>query len=181
MQSSNKIQISNLEIFFIDDDGFARGHILNKNISDLEISIPFDKTNIDFNIGDHLLVELEFVGKKQYKFKKMQRNNKINKQPLVSIIIYNYNYGRFLKDAIESALNQTYKNIEILFSDNSSTDDSWEIANFYSKKFPDKFCLFKNKVNQGTDSNLNNCWINRKGKYFVVLCSDDVLEHNFKI
>ena len=61
MQSSNKIQISNLEIIFIDDDGFARGHILNKNRSDQEISIPFDKTNIDFNVGDHLLVELEFV------------------------------------------------------------------------------------------------------------------------
>ena len=71
MQSNNKIQISNLEIIFIDDDGFARGHILNKNTSDQEISIPFDKTNIDFNIGDHLLVELEFVGKKQYKFKKI--------------------------------------------------------------------------------------------------------------
>ena len=71
MQSNNKIQILNLEIIFIDDDGFARGHILNKNTSDQEISIPFDKTNIDFNIGDHLLVELEFVGKKQYKFKKI--------------------------------------------------------------------------------------------------------------
>ncbi len=71
MQSNNKIRISNLEIIFIDDDGFARGHILNKNTSDQEISIPFDKTNIDFNIGDHLLVELEFVGKKQYKFKKI--------------------------------------------------------------------------------------------------------------
>ena len=56
MQSNNKIQISNLEIIFIDDDGFAIGHILNKNTSDQEISIPFDKTNIDFNIGDHLLV-----------------------------------------------------------------------------------------------------------------------------
>ena len=71
MQFNNKIQISNLEIIFIDDDGFARGHILNKNASDQEISIPFDKTNIDFNIRDHLLVELEFVGKKKYKFKKI--------------------------------------------------------------------------------------------------------------
>ena len=71
MQFNNKIQISNLEIIFIDDDGFARGHILNKNKSDQEISIPFDKTNIDLKIGDNLLVELEFVGKTKYKFKKI--------------------------------------------------------------------------------------------------------------
>ena len=47
MQSSNKIQISNLEIIFIDDDGFAIGNILNKNRLDQEIEIPFDKKNID--------------------------------------------------------------------------------------------------------------------------------------
>ena len=49
MQSNNKIQISNLEIIFIDDDGFAIGHILNKNTSDQEISIPFHKKNINLN------------------------------------------------------------------------------------------------------------------------------------
>ena len=63
MRSSNKIQISTLEIIFIDDDGFALGHILNKNRLDQEIVIPFDKTNIEFEVGDHLLVELEFIGK----------------------------------------------------------------------------------------------------------------------
>ena len=83
MQFNNKIQISKLEIIFIDDDGFARGHILNKNTSDQEISIPFDKTNIDFNMGDHLLVELEFVGKKQYKFKKLLK--KLNLRQTISL------------------------------------------------------------------------------------------------
>ena len=68
MQSNNKIQISNLEIIFIDNDGFAIGNILNKNRSDQEIEIPFNKKNIEFEIGDNLLVELEFVGKKKYKF-----------------------------------------------------------------------------------------------------------------
>ncbi len=71
MQFNNKIQISNLEIIFIDYDGFAVGHILNKNRPGQEFEIPFDEKNIDLNIGDHLLVELEVVGKKQYKFKKI--------------------------------------------------------------------------------------------------------------
>ena len=65
VQTNYKIQISNLEIIFIDDDGFAIGHIINKNRPDQEIEIPLNKKNIDFDIGDHLLVELEFVGKKQ--------------------------------------------------------------------------------------------------------------------
>ena len=80
MQSSNKIQISNLEIIFIDDDGFAIGNILNKNRLDQEIEIPFDKKNINFNIGDHLLVELEFIGKKQYKFKKIIKKIEFEKK-----------------------------------------------------------------------------------------------------
>ena len=71
MQSSNKIQISNLEIISINNDGFAFGYILNNKILDKEIEIPFDGANINFNIGDHLLVELEFIGKNRYKFKKI--------------------------------------------------------------------------------------------------------------
>ncbi len=71
MHHNNKIQISKLEIIFIDDDGFALGHILNNNKLDQEIEIPFDKTNIEFEISDQFLVELEFIGKKKYKFKKI--------------------------------------------------------------------------------------------------------------
>ena len=51
--------------------------------------------------------------------------------PLVSIIITNYNYGRFLGEAIESALAQTWQNREILFIDDGSTDDSVEVARRY--------------------------------------------------
>ncbi|HZV07815.1 MAG TPA: glycosyltransferase, partial [Gemmataceae bacterium] len=45
----------------------------------------------------------------------------------VSIIINNYNYGRFLRDAIESALAQTYPNVEVIVVDDGSTDNSREI------------------------------------------------------
>ena len=43
-------------------------------------------------------------------------------RPLVTVLIYNYNYGKYLTECFESVLNQTYNNIEISFSDNSSFD-----------------------------------------------------------
>jgi glycosyltransferase involved in cell wall biosynthesis len=99
--------------------------------------------------------------------------------PLVSIIIYNYNYGRFLHECIESVLTQTYQNIEILFSDNASTDNSWDIALEYSRNNPDIFFLAKNRSNFGQTANHKNCFINIRGKYYVVLGSDDLLHPDF--
>lgn len=96
--------------------------------------------------------------------------------PLVSILIYNYNYGRFLRECLDSAVHQTYPNIEILFSDNASSDDSWEIALEYSQRFPDKIFLARNHKNFGPSANLKNCMMNIRGKYFILLCSDDALD-----
>ena len=61
-------------------------------------------------------------------FKTQKRLRRMNIDPLVSVIIYNYNYGRYLSACFDSVINQSYQNIEILFSDNASTDDSWKIA-----------------------------------------------------
>ena len=60
----------------------------------------------------------------------------MEKEPLVSVIIPNFNYGHFLTECIESVLSQSYKNIEILISDNASNDESWEIVNSFDKAFP---------------------------------------------
>ena len=56
----------------------------------------------------------------------------ITPEPLVSIIMNCFNGGRYLRDAIDSVLNQTYKNWEIIFWDNQSTDNSAEIFNGYN-------------------------------------------------
>ncbi len=107
MQSNNKIQTSNLEIIFIDDDGFARGHILNKNKSDQEISIPFDKKNIDLEIGDNLLVELEFVGKKQYKFKKIIKKIEFEKNYFFAEVKLTSKGKFYLNELEKGSLNRT--------------------------------------------------------------------------
>lgn len=99
--------------------------------------------------------------------------------PLVSVCIYNFNYGRYLRQCIESVIAQTFKNIEICLSDNASTDDSWEIALEYAEKYPKKISLTRNRMNFGPNTNLYNCTLNMSGNYMLKLCSDDAIRPEF--
>ncbi|HXG36600.1 MAG TPA: glycosyltransferase, partial [Dehalococcoidia bacterium] len=54
--------------------------------------------------------------------------------PLVSVLIPNYNYGQYISDAIESVLNQTYQNFEIVICDDGSTDNSLEAIRRYAEQ-----------------------------------------------
>ncbi len=93
------------------------------------------------------------------------------KYPLVSICIPNYNYGRYLDGCIQSAINQTYPNIEVIFSDNCSTDNSMEIAN----KYKDRIKIYQNDTNIGAGKNFDRVCRLASGKYVILLAADDVL------
>ena len=151
MQSNNKIQISNLEIIFIDDDGFARGHILNKNTSDQEISIPFDKTNIDFNIGDHLLVELEFVGKKQYKFKKIIKKIEFEKNYFFAEVKLT-SKGKFYLNELERGSQKRAKIQPILIDDIKINKGDVVKAQKASREVLKKLKIKKLKINKNKKS-----------------------------
>jgi len=99
--------------------------------------------------------------------------------PLVSILCYNYNYGRYLRQCLESIFAQTYENIELCFSDNGSTDDSWGIALEFARKYPGKMHITRNRKNFGPDDNFANCKRMMTGKYYVNFCSDDVLDPEY--
>ncbi len=99
----------------------------------------------------------------------------MKRKPLVSIVIPNYNYGLTLRECLDSAVNQTYSNIEILFIDNGSNDDSMKIAKSYRKK---GVKVFKNKYNIGVRSH-NKIASLAKGEYIHILHSDDVVEPTF--
>jgi glycosyltransferase involved in cell wall biosynthesis len=99
----------------------------------------------------------------------------IPKTPLVTITVHNYNYGRFLEECLESVLNQSYSNIEVIFSDNASVDNSWGIACKYAKRFPHKMTVIRNNRNRGPFSNLLNCYRQMRGRLRIEMCSDDVL------
>lgn len=99
--------------------------------------------------------------------------------PLVSVLVYNYNYGKYLRECLESIGNQTYKNIEIVFSDNASTDESWDTALEFQKSHEDLITITRNRRNFGIDANYMNCINNARGKYFVNFCSDDAMHPEY--
>jgi glycosyltransferase involved in cell wall biosynthesis len=92
----------------------------------------------------------------------------MNKTPLVSILINNYNYARFLQKSIDSALNQTYSLIEVVVVDDGSTDNSREIINSYGNLIVPVL-----KKNGGQASAFNAGFQASKGEIICFLDADD--------
>lgn len=92
----------------------------------------------------------------------------------VSIIIPVYNTEKYLEACIESCINQTYKDIEIILVDDGSTDNSQKIIMQQKHKHPDLITVIS-KNNGGTGSALNVGIDNMKGEWFKWVSADDVL------
>lgn len=90
------------------------------------------------------------------------------KNPTVSILINNYNYAQYLPMAIESAINQSYKPVEIIVVDDGSTDNSQAILAGYSGKISAIL-----KSNGGQASAINEGFKNCQGAIICLLDSDD--------
>ncbi len=155
MHSSNKIQISKLEIIFIDDDGFAFGHIFNKNRLDQEIEIPFDKTNIEFEIGDHLLVELEFVGEKKYKFKKIIKKIEFEKNFFFAEVKLT-SKGKFYLNELERGSQNRAKIQPILINSIKINKGDVVKAQSASHEILKKIKIKKLKINKNNKFRKNN-------------------------
>ena len=89
--------------------------------------------------------------------------------PLVSIVIPVYNGANYVSEAIESALKQTYKNIEVIVVNDGSTDNTEEIVKSYGNKV-----RYFYKENGGTSTALNLGIKNMRGEYFSWLSHDDM-------
>lgn len=97
---------------------------------------------------------------------------------LVSILIPVYNRESFIEQTINSAINQSYKNIEIVVVDNASTDDTWTIVKSMSKK-DKRIKAFRNEVNVGPLRNWRRCLDESNGEYTKILWSDDLIDARF--
>lgn len=98
------------------------------------------------------------------------------KTPLFSVLIANYNNGRYLQEAIDSVLEQTYTNWEIVLVDDKSTDNSFEIYEKY--KDDDRFHLYFNEENKGCGYTKHRCAELAQGELCGFLDPDDKLADN---
>lgn len=94
----------------------------------------------------------------------------VNIDPLVSIIITNYNYGYFLANAIDSALHQRYPAVEVVVVDDGSTDHSHDLIHAYGKRILPLF-----KQNGGQASAMNVGFDKSHGDIVIFLDADDML------
>ena len=97
--------------------------------------------------------------------------------PTVSICIPSYNHAPYLPAAIESALGQTYRDLEVVIVDDGSTDDSLEIARAYERREPERVRVLTHPghVNRGTAATANLARDVSRGSLWSGLPSDDVL------
>lgn len=93
---------------------------------------------------------------------------------MVSVIIPNYNHGRYLGDAIDSILAQTYTNYEIIVIDDGSTDNSREVAARYGDKIN-----YIYKENAGLSAARNTGIRHSEGEFIALLDADDMYEPGF--
>ena len=98
----------------------------------------------------------------------------MNKKIKVSVILTSYNHAEYLREAIDSVLNQTFTDFELIIWDDASTDKSWAIIQSYTDL---RIRAFRSEINQSGVSNVNRAISEEaKGKYIAIHHSDDIWE-----
>lgn len=96
----------------------------------------------------------------------------------VSVIMGIYNCENTLDKAINSIVNQTYTNWELIMCDDASTDNTYVVAKEYEKKYPNKIIVLKNEVNMRLAASLNRCIEVATGEYIARMDADDECVQN---
>lgn len=96
------------------------------------------------------------------------------KNPLVSICIPTYNNAKYLRESLDSIVNQTYPNKEIIVSDNASIDNTEKIVKEYVEKYKVKY--YKNEKNIGAEANFTRCIELANGEFIAIYHSDDIYD-----
>lgn len=98
--------------------------------------------------------------------------------PLISVVLTSYNYGHYIQEALESLIQQTYKNFEVIIIDDASTDHSLEVIRPYIKKDP-RFSLIVNEKNLGCHASFTKGIQKIQGEFYFGFASDDKILPNF--
>ncbi|GAB4225992.1 MAG: glycosyltransferase family A protein [Francisella sp.] len=102
----------------------------------------------------------------------------MNSQNKVSILIPVYNRESLIEETVKSAINQTYKNMEIIIVDNKSTDNTWKVLQKLASQ-DERIKIFQNKTNIGPVRNWKRCVDEASGEYGKILWSDDLMAPDF--
>ena len=97
----------------------------------------------------------------------------------ISIVLTAYNVEKYIGEAIESCLNQTYKDLEIIIVDDCSTDNTKNLIKSYVEKNKDIIKLIENDVNKGAGLARRIGIQNTTGEYVLILDGDDWLNNDF--
>ena len=100
-----------------------------------------------------------------------------NNLPLVSIAMASYNGERFIKEQLDSILNQSYQNIELVIVDDCSKDNTVEIIKNYQSKFSN-IKLFQNEMNSGVTKTFEKAIQESAGDFIAISDQDDIWELN---
>lgn len=95
-------------------------------------------------------------------------------RPLVSILIPTFNRERYLAEALDAALGQTYRHLEVLVSDNASTDLTYDVALQYVQRDP-RVRVFRQATNVGPIRNYEFLYAQAQGEFVVLLGDDDLV------
>ena len=95
---------------------------------------------------------------------------------LVSLLVFSYNQEKYIKESVLAALNQTYSPLEIIISDDCSTDNTFEIIKetISNYKGPHKVIINRNEINMGLIPHFNKILKMAKGKLIVDGAGDDI-------
>jgi glycosyltransferase involved in cell wall biosynthesis len=96
------------------------------------------------------------------------------RQPLFSVLVRNYNYAQYIGTALQSVLDQTYGNFEVIVCDDGSTDNSRDVVQEYVRKDPRVRLIGQD--NRGVASAANTAYENSRGELIALLDADDVFK-----
>src|SRR5579863_4892344 len=94
--------------------------------------------------------------------------------PLVSVVIVNYNYGRYLEEAVASVFGQTYANVECIIVDNASTDETPKVLAALCERYP-QLIIVRRTSNEGQTAASLDGFARTTGHYVIFLDADDIL------
>jgi glycosyltransferase involved in cell wall biosynthesis len=96
---------------------------------------------------------------------------------LVSVVVATYNGEKFLREQLDSVINQTHLSLEIIIADDCSTDNTWPIIEAYRNK-DSRIKAYRNESNVGYTRNFENAILASKGKYIAFCDQDDIWRHD---